>query len=212
MFYRRGYAPTITVFMNQYMFYGISDPNAGYPDYDHIVSATSIDSNFDDDVYHDDDIITLDDHGLYGPWPEALRPYYFSYSFVDFMGDRHDANSKTTGFVYTLPAVTEYGNYGITHTGPTDVDKVLLPVRVDTDVNYEKPEIKNRSEERPDAMELTLSITVSGLQSGVAYTLYRYRDETDVPTVDFNANSEKAVEKVVFVASGMCLNEKRKKT
>ena len=33
---RRGYVPTITVFMNQYLFYGTIDPNAGYPDYDHI--------------------------------------------------------------------------------------------------------------------------------------------------------------------------------
>lgn len=49
------------------------------------VSATSIDSDYDDDMYHDDDVITFDDHGLYGPWPEALRPYYFTYIFKDFM-------------------------------------------------------------------------------------------------------------------------------
>lgn len=81
------------------------------------------------------------------------------------------------------------------------MDKVLLPVRVDTDVNYEKPEIRNRSEERPEAMELTLTVTVSGLQAGIAYILYRYNDETDVPTVDFNGKASKAIEKINFTAS-----------
>lgn len=79
---RRGYAPTITVFMNQYLFYGELNPNAGYPDYDHIVSATSVQSDYDDDEYHDDDVITFSDHGLYGPWPKSLRPYYFTYRFA----------------------------------------------------------------------------------------------------------------------------------
>ena len=36
---RRGFAPTITVFMNHWFFYHDSDPAAGYFDYDHIVSV-----------------------------------------------------------------------------------------------------------------------------------------------------------------------------
>ncbi len=39
---RRGHAVTITVFMNHYLFYGMTDPSAGERDYDHIVSVSSI--------------------------------------------------------------------------------------------------------------------------------------------------------------------------
>ena len=60
------------------------------PAYSHVslncaVTVTNVSSLFDDDLYHEDDVVTIDDHGLYGPWPEALRPYYFSYSFKQFM-------------------------------------------------------------------------------------------------------------------------------
>ena len=198
---RRGFAPTITVFMNQYMFYGSLDINAGYPDYDHIVSATSVDSDYDDDEYHDEDVITFDDHGLYGPWPQNLRPFYFSYTFKEAMGDRQYANSKTLGNVYTVPAVDNIGNYGITHTGPCDLDKVLFPVRIETNVNFEEPEIRNGCEDRPEPMQLTLNVTVSGLVPGHEYFLYRYDDENKVPTFDFNAFSANALQVMVFNAT-----------
>ena len=38
---RRGHAVTITVYMNNYLFYGDTDPQAGEADYDHIVSVLS---------------------------------------------------------------------------------------------------------------------------------------------------------------------------
>ncbi len=62
---RRGYAVTITVYMNYYMFYGNTNPLAGEPDYDHIVSIENIQSKYDDELYHDDDIITFSDHGMF---------------------------------------------------------------------------------------------------------------------------------------------------
>jgi len=198
---RRGYAPTITVLMNQFLFYGDTDPNAGYPDYDHIVSATSVQSDFDDDNYHDDDIITFSDHGLYGPWSLDERPYYFTYTFKNFKATRQEANTKTDpGKVYSLVEDPSQSNFGITHTGPIDDDGVLLPVRVDTDVNYEKPQIKPHSEERPAPMGIKLTVTVSGLQPGKSYTLYRYDDEDEVPTKGFNSNAKAALSSTSITA------------
>jgi hypothetical protein len=64
---RRGYAVTITVYMNSFLFFNASAPRAGEPDYDHIVSVLSVESAYDDDEYHDTDTLTLDDHGLWAP-------------------------------------------------------------------------------------------------------------------------------------------------
>jgi hypothetical protein len=91
-------------------------------------------------------------------------------------------------------------NFGITHTGPIDDDGVLLPVRVDTDVNYEKPQIKPHSEERPAPMGIKLTVTVSGLQPGKSYTLYRYDDEDEVPTKGFNSNAKAALSSTSITA------------
>jgi hypothetical protein len=66
--FRQGYAVTICVYMNHYQFYGVTDPEAGYYDYDHIVTVTGIQSNYDDDDYHEDDVITMADHGLWSPY------------------------------------------------------------------------------------------------------------------------------------------------
>lgn len=70
---RRGHAVTITVYMNSFLFFNTSAPHAGEPDYDHIVSVLSVESAYDDDEYHDTDILTLDDHGLWAPQCCAQR-------------------------------------------------------------------------------------------------------------------------------------------
>ena len=110
---RLGYAVTITVYMNYYLFYGITDNTSGEWDYDHIVSISKIESNYDDDEYHDDDIITIEDHGLWAP--RKTGPLYlFSYSFKDFPGTREEANTQTNpNKIYTLPASKVAGQYGI---------------------------------------------------------------------------------------------------
>ena len=191
---RRGYAVTITVFLNNYLFYGNTNPNAGDDEYDHIVSVSRIESDFDDDLYHDSDQITFSDHGLYAPDPTNPR-YLFTYKFADFPGTRQQANAKS-GSVYTLPYGDDAtsGNFAIAHTGPADVFQELLPVTVNTSVNYEKPEIKDGSEKRPNAMNLTLTVQVSGLEDGVQYVLYKYNAEDNVPTSNFNAHKDRASE------------------
>jgi hypothetical protein len=195
---RSGYAPTLTVYMNYYKFYGTSNPDAGDAEYDHIVSVSKIYSSYDDDLYHDDDIITIEDHGLWAP--KTTGPVYlFNFTFAEFQGTRQQANAKN-GAIYTLPSSPTTKNYGIAHTGPTDTSHELLPVSVATSVNYEDPPIGRNSNTRPEAMPLDLTVTVSGLTTGVQYVMYRYNDEEKVPTGSFNRNSGAA--KRVFAFQG----------
>jgi hypothetical protein len=198
---RKGYAVTISVYMNYYLFYGMTSPTAGDAEYDHIVSVSSISSAYDDDKYHDEDVIVISDHGLWAPYRTG-PVYLFNYTFKDFVGTREEANKKT-GNTYTLPASskTTTFNYGIAHTGIMDDDGVLLPVSITTNVNYEDPEMENRSEKRPAAMPLDLTITVAGLTPGEAYMLYRYSDETKVPTANFNSQLANAAESTPFTAT-----------
>lgn len=197
---RAGHAVTITVFMNHKMFYGVDKDDAGEADYDHIVSMTRIESNYDDDLYHDDDLYTMEDHGLYAP--DWNAQYYFTYTAKQFIATRSQANNNNN--VYAIPDAPDYGNFGIAHIGVVDTNKDCLPLLVETSLNYEKPAIKNNSEDRPESMSLTLTVTVSGLESGVAYVLYTYNDETAVPTEAFNAAAAASAPLAVnrFTASG----------
>jgi hypothetical protein len=184
---RKGYAPTLTIYMNYYKFYGSTNPSAGDAEYDHIVSVSQIYSQYDDDLYHDDDIITIEDHGLWAP--KVTGPVYlFNYTFAEFKGTRAQANDKN-GNIYTLPSSPTTKNYGIAHTGPSDTSKELQTVTVTTSVNYEDPAIARNSNTRPAAMPLNITITASNLANGVNYVMYKYDDENKVPTGSFNRNS-----------------------
>lgn len=57
----------------------VDDPTAGYYEYDHIVSIAKIESDYDDDEYHDDDVITISDHALWAP-RGSPPPYYWTYT------------------------------------------------------------------------------------------------------------------------------------
>jgi hypothetical protein len=50
-------------------------------------------------------------------------------------------------------------------------------------------QVDDGSEARPASMPIVLNITVSGLTVSETYRLYRYNDETLVPTSAFNTNS-----------------------
>lgn len=181
---RRGHAVTLTVFMNYNLFYGT---RGGEPEYDHIVSVSSVNSDYDDDEYHDDDVLTLEDHGL---WAPKFKPVYlFSYTFGEFIATRAQANAASNKNVYSLPNSPEFGNFGVAHISMVDINGETLPILLETSVNYEDPHIKNGSEDRPAPMDLILTVTVTGLEDGVQYNLYRYNDEKLVPTSAFNANS-----------------------
>ena len=55
------------------------------------------------------------------------------------------------------------------------------------------------SEVRPEPMEIELTVTVSGLEPGKKYALYKYDDETKIPESDFNTHREDAVKAYDFV-------------
>jgi hypothetical protein len=187
---KNGAAVTMCVFMNHFLFSGgkNDDPEYGFHYYDHIVSVAKISSNYDDGLYHGDDVITFSDHGLWSPMGEPV--YYFSYTFDEFCGNRTSSNSPD-GPIYTMPCDLKQPrmmNFGIAHTGPRDDSNELVPVVVSTNVNYEKPEPFPRSSERPAPMPLVLTVTVGSihLKAGSQYILYRYNEESKVPFSDFN--------------------------
>lgn len=203
-----GYPVVIGVFMNYYEFYHISAANAGDADYDHIVPVIGIRSNHPFDAtdtdklkssastYYADDEIIFSDNGLYGL--PSNPPYIFNYTFASFQKSRADANKKG-GDIYSLPNTAS--NYGIVITGLMDDNKETFPVRVDTNVNYEKPEIVEGDTTRPKPMEIILTVTVSGLTPNQSYSLYRYNDLSKIPTNSFTKQAANAYESWKFTAT-----------
>ena len=185
----KGYPVSIGVYMNQYRFNGDTNPHAGDPDYDHIVPVIEVASNspLTNPHYFSDDIIYFSDNGLWGK--SSHPPYFFQYGADDFQATRVEANAKD-GNIFSLPNTAS--NYGTAITGIVDLNGDTLPVRVDTNVNYEKPVIKDGSNKRPSPMPLALKITISKLEPGVLYHLYRYNTLSSVPASYFNAHASSA--------------------
>jgi hypothetical protein len=197
----QGHPVIIGVMNNENLLYGKTNPSAGQPDYDHIVPVIGIGSNepFSTD-YKASDVILFSDNGLVTNGPNPARPkngtvpYYYDYSFEHFVGDRQQAN-KSDGHHYTLIDLPQYdqgdniNNYGIAILG-IDGEQETLPVRVSTNLNYEAPYIRSKSNKRPRPMSLTLTVKVSKLVAGAKYYLYQYDNEMDVPRSDFNKNSK----------------------
>jgi len=194
----KGYPVAIGIYMNMYRFYHDKNPRAG-SDYDHIVPVFGIGSThpLTDGRYYTDDIVTFSDNGL---WHPHDPPYFFSYEFGGFQASRKQANARNGAIYSTADNGT---NFGIAITGVKDTDHETVPVRVDTNVNYEIPAIKNGSNERPAPMPLVLTVTVSGLTPGVTYRLYRYNSFESVPDNHFNAHAGQAYQSwTVQIASG----------
>lgn len=188
----KGYPVAIGIYTNEYLFYGNKNPNAGDPLYDHIVPVFGFSSQFPlrHSVYHGEDIIYFNDNGLWGN--PNNPPYKFHYTCNNFQANRKQANAKN-GSIYSL---ADFGvNYGIAIMGVMDLNNETLPVRVQTNVNYEKPAIKNGSNQRPPAMPLVLKITVSNLKPGIVYNLYKYNNVQCVPNSQFNARALAACKK-----------------
>jgi hypothetical protein len=193
-----GYPVAIGIYTNEFLFYGNSNPTAGDSSYDHIVPVTGVTSSVSASRYSSNDIIYFSDNGLWGITNPP--PYNFSYPFGSFQASRIQANAKT-GPIYSL--ANDGSNYGIAFTGVMDLNGDTYPVRVDTNVNYENPFIKNGSNTRPPSMPLVLTITVSDLQPNVLYNLYRYNDLSKVPNSNFNANAGNAYQNFpIQISSG----------
>jgi len=198
---RKDYAVTICVYMNHFLIYKDNDPSAGYHACDHYVTVTKYESDYDDDEYHDSDIVTIADHAVVPKNPDLTPPCYFSFVVKDWMANREQANDPT-GHIYSMPR-RDYTirNYGVAQTGIIDLKNECLKVTVETDKNYEQPQIVNQSEERPTPMPLILTVTVHNLEDGVEYMLYRYDDENLVPDHSFNEHNANAKEAISFRGS-----------
>ncbi len=190
-----GYPVVFGIFNNEYLLYGVSDPESGDEDYDHIVVGYGIGSNhpLSDTGYYPDDTIYFSDNGLWAAFRNP--PYLFSYPFLPFQANREEANNPA-GSIYSLnDAVT---NYGVALTGVTDLDGNTIPVRLTTNINYEIPEILQGqgrdfpppgANAPPQPIPLTLTIVVTIPDTSVSYNLYYYNDFSDVPNSNFNANA-----------------------
>jgi hypothetical protein len=179
----------ISVYMNKSVF---GDDVGDDDEYDHIVAVIGIESNhpLSDASYFDDDVIVFSDNGLYTPEGDS-PPYIFRCPFGDFPKTREEANQPASP-VYSLALLTDgVKNYGVAVTGIM-TDGSTLPVRVATEVNYERPEIADGSGTRPAPMRLGLTVTVSALEPGVAYKLYRYDRMDKVPDGEFNRHASNA--------------------
>ena len=193
-----GHPVIIGVLMNQYRFYGDTHAGAGDADYDHIVMVTGVSSTHPlagPTTYYSDDILTFNDNGL---WTGADPQTTFSYPFGSFTATRQQANSRT-GPVYSLNS--DRRNYGIAITGVNDQNRETLPVRLTTSADAEIPGITDNSTTRPPATPVTLTITVSGLNPGSRYTVYRYAGMAEVPDAGFNASAANADQEWTFTAS-----------
>lgn len=196
----KGYPVAIGVYTNEYLFYGDRNPLAGDPEYDHIVLVNGIRSNqpLSNSKYNKKDVLYFSDNGLWGD--SSYRPYEFDYRFKDFQATRIQANSKH-GPIYSLSDQTP--NYGIAIVGVLDLNGDTLPVHIETSVNYEKPEIKNGSNERPAPEPLVLTITIDQLVPNTLYYLYRYDNVQNVPDSNFNAHAAAAIERFnILISSG----------
>lgn len=191
----KGHSVIIGVYTNEYRFYHNTKPTAGDPQYDHIVPVIGVGStnSIDDPSYDPDDSLTFSDNGLWGT--VSNPPYMFTYGFGAFQKTRRQANA-TNGSVYALASGGK--NFGVAITGITDPAHETLPVRLSTNVNYERPEIGKHSTVRPAPMPLVLTITVRHLQPGVTYRLYRYYSFASVPNGHFNAKASQARQSWTF--------------
>lgn len=153
--------------------------------YDHIANVTAIESDYDDDQYHYNDIINIDEH-----YSNPMRLL-----FEDIQASRPAAN-RPNALKWSLP--NDVINFGLAHTGPLGKD--LLPVRLDASLEKEDPEIVDGSEKRPEAKPMTIIVTANGLQPEVKYNLYKYDDIEKVPVRHFNANQKSAAAVFSFTA------------
>lgn len=204
-----GHPVIIGVMNNEYLFYQYTNPDTGSQQYDHIVTIVGWGSNnpLSQKKVYDDDVILIEDHGVYAQntvvVPDSTVQYWFPLKKSYFLGSRQLANDKNDpNRVYTLlnlPSNQYKGkaknsvryNYGLAITGIADQAKETLPVRVVSNINYQVPVVAHTKKDitAPDAHEIVLSVTISGLKSGVNYQLYRYSNNEQVPRKSFNQNS-----------------------
>ena len=112
---------------------------------------TKVESDFESDECHEDDLFTIEDHALYSPKPRNPA-HYFTYTGEGIQGSCAEANAKN-GNVYTIP--NDFTYYGTSISGVTDTEVVSLHCTFTASANYEDPSIMDGSSVRPAPMDLT---------------------------------------------------------
>jgi hypothetical protein len=178
----------IGVLMNASQF---PDDPCDQDDYDHIVPVYGVASDrpLSDTSYYDDDVLLFYDNGIYPP--NGPPVYAFSSPFGSFQTDRAGADRPSAPPYSLAVCKGRVKNHGIAVTG-IKADDPTSPVRVVTSPNAEYPEIADGTDTRPRPSPLTLTATVSELEPGVPYKLYRYSDLSAVPASRFNASAARA--------------------
>ncbi len=179
----------IGLLMNYYKFY--DETSGGDDTYDHIVPVLGLDtasSSFSTQASLNDRV-SWSDNGLWAPTNNPI--YYFNGIFSALFKSRSQANSPSAP-VYSINNNKE--NYGLSVLGISDTNKDTIRVKLTTNVNYEKPSMKEGGNTRPAAMPLELTANVDIPDQSVGYTLYRYNSFAAVPTSQFNANAKKAAQ------------------
>ena len=179
----------IGLYANQRRFYGRLDPQAGSPEYDHIVSVLGVLPGGQTGAAvgpgGPDWELLFSDHGLLDADLAGNNRSRFRVPFSSFARTRSQANQEQAPF-YALPEGTPA--YGVAVLGVKDRGRHTLPVRLSPSSSAETPEIVNGSSLRPAARPLELTITVTGLRPGLPYRLYRYDSLAAIPEGNFNAH------------------------
>lgn len=192
---RKGYPVLIGLYINQLTMYNDPNPDDGDPNYDHIVPAVGFTTHhdLDDPTYYADDILHYTDDGLWS----GSEDHRFSAPFGPLQLTRVEAN-QIYAPIYSLAKCESDHNcidYAIAIKGVKDLHGDTLPVRITANPDRESPPIADGSQERPPAHPIVLTITVSDLEPGTPYNLYKYTRLDAVPESYFNANAASASSK-----------------
>ena len=187
---RQNHPVIIGLYANQRRFYGRLDPQAGSPEYDHIVSVLGVLPGAQTGAAAGpggpDWELLFSDHGLLDADLAGNSLYRFQVPFSSFARTRSQANQGQAPF-YSLPAGTPA--YGVAVLSVKDRRRDTLPVRISPSSSSEIPEIANGSSLRPAGRPLELTITVTGLRPAQPYRLYRYDSLAAIPEGAFNAHA-----------------------
>ena len=161
-------------------------------EYDHIVPLVSVGSTRPlrpgPQRFSATDVLAFSDNGLFSAG--AYRPFFFQYSWGEFLRSRTEASS-VDGPLYSLRDTPP--NYGLAVSGVLDPEGVTVPVRLVSSLKGEGLRDEAIMTAPPPPRPLTLTATVLIPDPSVAYRVYLYDDFGDVPVRDFNARASRAV-------------------
>jgi hypothetical protein len=154
------------------------------PDYDHIMPATGI-AYTNLSAYDPSDVLTYNDN--FGD--QIVRP-----------ASQLSATRASCSYSSTQGGcIPQDVDYGIAVTGVVDPQHVTLPVSLSVPSSSE-PNVSQGA----SPVQMTGTVTVRGLSSGVTYSLYRYDDYTTVPSAASAADyaTSSYIHRTDFTATG----------